>query len=88
MSESTNFCESSKSQRNLTGMSRRRFLTHGAAGLVAGTTVAKAWSADVGAEKQRPDASRGNKDRGVGRISTALRLIPHTEPAFFARLIG
>ena len=58
MSESTTFCESSKSQRNLTGMRRRRFLTHGAAGLVAGTTVAKAWSAAFAA-KEQSDARHG-----------------------------
>ena len=58
MSESSTFCEFSKSQRDPTGMSRRRFLTRGAAGLVAGAAVAKAWSAAFAAKK-KSDARHG-----------------------------
>ena len=58
MSELTTFCKFSKSQRNLIGMRRRRFLTHGAAGLVASTTVVKAWSAAFVA-KEQSDARHG-----------------------------
>ena len=51
MSESSSCCEFSKSFRVPISMSRRRFLARGAAGLVAGAAIAKAWSGALAAKK-------------------------------------